>query len=280
MKKLLDIMSRLRDPKTGCPWDLKQTYQSIVPHTLEEAYEVAEVIEQHRLDDLPDELGDLLFQIVFYSQLAKEQNKFEFDDVVEAICTKLIRRHPHVFNREGDAVSSYDLLNPNAIKQQNLAWDKLKSEERNNSNNKNSSVLDNINSVLPSLSVAQKIQRRVSNEGFDWPDISGALEKCHEEINEVEHEITLVSAGQENHIEEELGDLLFACVNVARHSGVDSEAALRKANAKFESRFRQVEQLLLPSGGLQKASLSEMDAAWNTVKEKEHAGNKNKLSRS
>ncbi len=279
MKKLLDIMSRLRDPKTGCPWDIKQTYQSIVPHTLEEAYEVAEVIEQNRLDDLPDELGDLLFQIVFYSQLAKEQNKFNFDDVINAICNKLIRRHPHVFNNNDDVVTTYDLSNPSAIKQQTLAWDKLKSEERNKKNNKNSSVLDDINSVLPSLSAAQKIQRRVSNEGFDWPDISGAVEKCYEEIKEVEHEIELANLGKKNHIEEELGDLLFACVNVARHSGVDAEAALRKANAKFENRFRKVEQLLLQSGGLQNASLVEMDAAWNAVKENEVAGNKNKLSR-
>ncbi len=272
-------MSRLRDPKTGCPWDLKQTYQSIVPHTLEEAYEVAEVIEQDRLDDLPDELGDLLFQIVFYSQLAQEQNKFNFDDVVNAICNKLIRRHPHVFNNNDESVTSYDLSNPTAIKQQTLAWDKLKSEERNKKNTKNSSVLDNINTVLPSLSVAQKIQRRVSNEGFDWPEISGAFEKCYEEMQEVEHEIKLANSGKKNHIEEELGDLLFACVNVARHSGVDAETALRKANAKFENRFRKVEHLLMQSGGLQNTSLAEMDAAWNTVKESEAAGNKNKLSR-
>jgi len=282
MKKLLDIMSRLRDPKLGCPWDLKQSYQSIVPHTLEEAYEVAEVIEQNRLEDLPDELGDLLFQIVFYAQIAKEQSRFCFDDVVAAICDKLIRRHPHVFDADNDDVTVYDLSDPSAINNQTLSWEKLKQQERNEKlteKNTNQSVLDNLNSVLPALSSAQKIQSRVSNVGFDWPEISGVIEKCYEEIKEVESEIEKSQRGEENCVEEEIGDLLFACVNLARHSNVDAEAALRKANNKFGNRFRKVEKRLLPSGGLQNASLSEMDDAWNTVKEQETKGNFNKLIR-
>lgn len=282
MKKLLDIMACLRDPKSGCPWDLKQTYQTIVPHTLEEAYEVAEVIEQHRLDDLPDELGDLLFQIVFYSQLAKEQNRFCFDDVVDAICNKLIRRHPHVFNKEHATVTEFDLSDSASVAKHSISWEQLKAQERikiAKSEKHIESVLDNLNSALPSLPSAQKIQGRVSNVGFDWPEISGVIEKCYEELKEVEHEIKKSDEGVNNHLEEEIGDLFFACVNLARHRGVDAEAALRKANTKFEKRFRKVEELLLPSGGLQKASLSEMDKAWNAVKELEANGNNNKLIR-
>jgi len=276
MKKLLDIMSQLRDPKSGCPWDLKQDYKTIVPHTLEEAYEVAEVIEQDRLDDLPDELGDLLFQIVFYSQLGKEQNRFSFDDVVTAICDKLIRRHPHVFNVDCDN-TKIDLNDPDAVEKQSLAWDELKAQERSKTSDE--SILDNLNSALPSLSSAQKIQRRVSGVGFDWPEIKGVIDKCYEELKEVEHEIKESQQGADNHVEEEVGDLLFACVNLARHAGVDAEAALRKANTKFENRFRKVESLLLDSGGIQSASLSEMDEAWNTVKDGETTGNKNRLIR-
>lgn len=282
MKKLLDIMADLRDPESGCPWDIKQTYQTIVPHTLEEAYEVAEVIEQNRLDDLPDELGDLLFQIVFYSQLAKEQNRFCFDDVVDAICDKLIRRHPHVFNEEKNIKGAIDLSDPAAIEKQAITWDELKAQERNKyskKNNHSESVLDNLNTALPSLSSAQKIQRRVSNVGFDWTEINGVIKKCYEELKEVEHEISALKNGTSNHIEEEVGDLFFACVNLARHAGVDAEAALRKANTKFENRFRKVEELLKHSGGLQKASLSEMDNAWNIVKEGEAKGNNNRLIR-
>ncbi len=284
MKKLLDIMSRLRDPDSGCPWDIKQTYETIVPHTLEEAYEVAEVIEQNRLDDLPDELGDLLFQIVFYSQLAKEQQRFCFDDVVTAICDKLIRRHPHVFNDANENNKEiFDLADPDAVNKQAISWDAIKKQERNSvapNSDGIESILDHLNSALPSLSAAQKIQSRVSNVGFDWPDITGVIEKCYEEINEVEHEIQLKDNGRENHIEEEVGDLLFACVNLARHAGVDAETALRKANKKFERRFKQVEDRLLQSGGLRQASLSEMDKAWNDVKENENKGNNNKLIRS
>ncbi len=282
MKKLLDIMSRLRDPDSGCPWDIKQTYKTIVPHTLEEAYEVAEVIEQNRLDDLPDELGDLLFQIVFYSQIAQEQNQFSFNDVVDAICDKLTRRHPHVFNQNSND-NEIDLSDPDAVEKQSRVWDELKALERKQSsrNNKNAvdSILDNLNSALPSLSAAQKIQRRVSSVGFDWPEITGVIEKCYEELKEVEVEISNANQNITNHVEEEVGDLFFACVNLARHAGVDSEAALRKANKKFENRFRKVEQLLLSNGGLQQASLTEMDNAWNAVKEKELKGNKNKLIR-
>jgi len=281
MQKLLNIMSRLRDAKFGCPWDLKQTYKTIVPHTLEEAYEVAEVIEQNRLDDLPDELGDLLFQIVFYSQLAKEDNRFCFDDVVKAICDKLIRRHPHVFDKENNKIE-LDLNDPDAVDKQSLVWDALKAQERNNSSNKNNnipSILDNLNSALPSLSAAQKIQRRVSNVGFDWPEIKGVIEKCYEELKEVEFEIEASDNDNKNRIEEEIGDLFFACVNLARHTSVDAEAALRKANTKFEKRFRKVEELLLQSGGLQYASLAAMDNAWNKVKERETKGNNNKLIR-
>ncbi|MFV1985586.1 MAG: nucleoside triphosphate pyrophosphohydrolase [Thiohalomonadales bacterium] len=282
MKKLLNIMSRLRDPKSGCPWDLKQTYKSIVPHTLEEAYEVAEVIEQNRLDDLPDELGDLLFQIVFYSQIAQEQNKFNFNDVVDAISNKLIRRHPHVFNNTENK-NKIDISDPAAVEKQTRLWDEIKKQERNKKNNQSSehaiSILDNLNSALPSLSAAQKIQRRVSSVGFDWPDIKGVIEKCYEELQEVESEIDKKDKVMEHNIEEEIGDLFFACVNFARHTGVDAESALRKANSKFETRFRLVEKRLQSCGGVQQASLTEMDNAWNDVKEAESSGNKNKLIR-
>jgi ATP diphosphatase len=281
MKKLLDIMSRLRDPNSGCPWDLEQTYQTIVPHTLEEAYEVAEVIEQNRLDDLPDELGDLLFQVVFYSQIAKEQNRFAFNDVVDAISDKLIRRHPHVFTNNSD--NNIDLSDPDAVAKQSKSWEQLKTLERKNTSSEEksqiTSILDNLNSALPSLSAAQKIQRRVSNVGFDWPEITGVIEKCYEELKEVEHEIQCADKGEAHNTEEEIGDLFFACVNLARHVGVNAEAALRKANYKFENRFKKLEVLLKSGVGLQKASLAEMDNAWNQVKESEAKGNKNKLIR-
>lgn len=278
--KLLEIMTQLRDPDTGCPWDKQQTYRSIVPHTLEEAYEVAEVIEQDRLHDLPDELGDLLFQVVFYAEIARQEGRFEFSDVVNAICEKLIRRHPHVFAEK--KISS--------VEEQNKDWEKHKAQERlsktqqhsaTNVDNR-SSVLDNINRALPALSQAEKMQRRVSNIGFDWPDISGVIEKVKEELTEVTEEILIEKQSQQNsRIEEEIGDLLFACVNLARHANVNAEAALRNANRKFETRFRQVEAILTETNSnVADASLNEMDAAWNKIKSLEKKGNQNPLKRS
>jgi ATP diphosphatase len=253
ISRLLAIMEKLRDPQGGCPWDLQQTYKTIVPHTLEEAYEVADTIERQQYDELRDELGDLLFQIVFYAQLAKEEQRFEFDDVVEAICDKLERRHPHVF---GDV--SYD----NA-EEQTAAWEALKKQERANKQvQQKSSVLDGIAQNLPAISLAQKIQQRVARVGFDWPDWHGVLEKVIEETDEVRNAWANAQARQE-----EIGDLLFACINLARHADCDAEASLRHANRKFTERFQQLESLAEQEGiVLEHASLDTLEALWKRAK--------------
>ena len=251
---LLAIMAKLRHPESGCPWDLKQTYSSIVPYTLEEAYEVADAIERQDFAELKDELGDLLFQVVFYAQIANEEGRFQFNDCVDAICDKLIRRHPHVF-ADGSASDSEQVLKN---------WEVLKSEERQASGQH--SVLDNIPAAMPALSRAYKLQKRCANVGFDWPDVAGAWHKVKEEIAEVEE---LSSNSPE--LEEELGDLMFALVNVVRKHKLEPETVLRKANSKFEQRFRAVESEL---GKLNKtpsqSDLAEMDALWQQVKQQEH----------
>jgi len=254
--RLIEIMARLRDPEGGCPWDLQQSFETIVPHTIEEAYEVAETIAGGDLMELRDELGDLLFQVVFYAQLAREQGAFDFNDVVHAISEKMLRRHPHVF---GEAEIRDE-------KEQRIAWERHKAAERaGKAETGPPSQLDGVAHALPALTRAHKLQRRAAEVGFDWPEISGTIDKIREELDEVSAEVEL--GFEEGRIEEEVGDLLFACVNLARHAGVDAETALRKANQKFERRFRGVEQDLTGLGkALADADLGEMDAAWERVK--------------
>ncbi|WP_372627145.1 nucleoside triphosphate pyrophosphohydrolase [Arsukibacterium sp.] len=255
IQRLLNIMSALRDPKTGCPWDLKQSYSTIVPYTLEEAYEVADAIARDSFDELKDELGDLLFQVVFYAQLAKEDGRFQFDDCVAAICDKLERRHPHVFGKSSDAKTTD---NAEVVLQQ---WEALKSTERKASGQH--SVLDNIPQAMPALSRANKLQKRCATVGFDWPTVDGCWDKVKEEILEVEQ----TDAGSVE-LAEELGDLMFALVNVVRKHKLDPEAVLRAANNKFEQRFRGVEHLLAAEGkSPQQSNLAEMEALWQQVKQ-------------
>lgn len=247
---LLQVMARLRDPQSGCPWDLEQTYASIVPHTIEEAYEVADAIQRESYQELRDELGDLLLQVVFYAQIATEEGRFSFNDCVTAIHDKLIRRHPHIF---GD-------VNADTAEQVLTNWEQLKSGERKASGQH--SVLDDIPQALPALSRAYKLQKRCANVGFDWPDVSGAWEKVKEEIAEVEQ-----APVNSPELAEELGDLLFSLVNVVRKHKLDPEAVLRAANSKFEQRFRAVEQQLYAKGSSpEQATLQEMDQIWDNVK--------------
>lgn len=256
LQQLLAIMARLRDPQNGCPWDKEQTYQTIVPYTLEEAYEVADAIAREDYAELKDELGDLLFQVVFYAQIAKEEGRFEFDDCAAAINDKLIRRHPHVF-------ADMNLDSSKAVLQN---WEAIKTTERKASGK--TSVLDNIPLAMPALSRAYKLQKRCAQVGFDWPDVAGAWDKVQEEIQEVAE----LPAGAAE-LEEELGDLMFALVNVVRKQGFDPEKVMRQANQKFERRFRQVEQALVEQGSSPAQSdLAEMDGLWEMVKRQEKLG--------
>lgn len=250
IQRLLNIMAQLRDKNTGCPWDLKQNYASIVPHTLEEAYEVADAIAREDYTELKDELGDLLFQVVFYAQIAKEEGRFEFADCVTAICDKLERRHPHIFANM--ALPDADAVLKN--------WEALKSTERQAQGQH--SVLDNIPQAMPALSRANKLQKRCANVGFDWPTVEGCWLKVKEEVLEVEQ-----TAAGSPELAEELGDLMFALVNVVRKHKLDPEAVLRAANNKFEARFRAVEQQIAAANhSLEHASLDEMNAIWQQVK--------------
>ncbi|MBQ4846275.1 nucleoside triphosphate pyrophosphohydrolase [Pseudoalteromonas sp. MMG005] len=256
---LLKIMATLRDPKTGCDWDKAQTLHSIVPHTIEEAYEVAGAIETNNMPALKGELGDLLFQVVFYAQLAQEQSLFDFDDVVDTLNEKLERRHPHVFKQQVT-------LSESELEQQ---WQDIKLQERAEHAHKSKVLWDDIPRMLPALSRAQKIQKRASALGFDWPDYHGALEKVVEEVEEVSE--ALEYDPHSTHSAEEIGDLLFATVNVARHAKHDPEQILRQASDKFVARFAGVDTVLRKRGvNLQKASLQEMNDAWEYVK-KQHS---------
>jgi MazG family protein len=255
--ELLHIMARLREPETGCPWDREQTFAAIVPYTIEEAYEVAETIEHGNLEDLRDELGDLLFQVVFYAQMAEEAGHFDFDQVVEAIVDKLIRRHPHVF---GDARIE-------SAAAQTVAWESHKAEERRaKAGNEPHSLLDGVSLALPALTRAVKLQKRAARVGFDWQQPEAVIEKLREEVEELSRELDASHA----RITDELGDLLFTCANLARHFKVDPEAALRHANAKFERRFRRVEALLAEQGYKpEDATLEQMDRLWEQAKSEE-----------
>ncbi|QFU25397.1 nucleoside triphosphate pyrophosphohydrolase [Shewanella eurypsychrophilus] len=257
IEPLLDVMTKLRDPQSGCPWDLEQSFSTLVPFTLEEAYEVADTIERMALEELPDELGDLLFQVVFYCQLGKEQGLFDFADVVEKICNKLTSRHPHVFGALKEA----------SAEQVKESWETIKAKERNAKSLY--SVLDNIPLALPALSRSVKIQKRVARVGFDWAELDPVVAKIHEEIDEVLYEVKQDKPDSER-ILDEMGDLLFAVTNLARHLGVEPEQALRQANKKFERRFRSVETLANQSDkAMEEHTLTELDSYWNQVKSQE-----------
>jgi nucleoside triphosphate diphosphatase len=245
---LTDIMARLRDRETGCPWDIEQNFTTIAPYTIEEAYEVADAIERNDLDALKDELGDLLLQVVFHSQMASELGVFDIQDVVNGICDKMVRRHPHVF---GDATTASHEVPDN--------WETIKAAER--SGDEDSSALAGVALALPALLRAQKIQKRAARTGFDWPDQSGARDKIIEELEEVEN------ASSAEHVMEELGDLLFAVVNFARFHKVDAEQALRQASAKFERRFRGME--MSAGDAFAGLSLDAKEELWQQSKAKE-----------
>lgn len=255
MDELLAIMATLRDPKIGCGWDLKQDFKSIVPHTLEEAFEVADCIERGDFSELKNELGDLLFQVIFYAQLAREQQLFDFNDVVSSLNDKLVRRHPHVFNNQQTLTDE----------QLSAQWQAIKAKERAEKAPKQPSLWQDIPVAMPSLSKAKKIQQRVSTLGFDWPSYHGALDKVAEEVDEVKEALALNPYS--DHSAEEVGDLLFATVNVARHIKRDPEQLLRSANDKFSARFEKVQAYLTARGKhLESATLDEMDEAWEAIK--------------
>jgi ATP diphosphatase len=264
IEKLRWIMSQLRHPETGCPWDKKQTFSSIVPHTIEEAYEVADAIERGDFNALPAELGDLLFQVIFYCQLAQEQKIFTFDDVISAICEKLIRRHPHVF---GEAK-----FNDEAQIKQNWENEKIKERAALAGIDRQPSLLDDIPVHLPALAQAQKIQKRCAHVGFDMPELTDVVDKIEEELAEVKAELPQNQQPASVHLAEELGDLLFAVVNLARRTGFDAETLLRQANKKFSQRFKKVEKLAHQHGkDLSETQIEVLESWWQQVKSEESA---------
>lgn len=261
------LMKRLRDPETGCPWDLKQTYKTIAPHTLEEVYEVIDTIERNDLSHLGEELGDLLFQVIFYSQLGSEEQIFDFDSVVHGIVEKLVRRHPHVFPL-GTLQSERDVNADGAAEEVRIkqVWEQIKKQEREDKGERG--TLDDIPMAMPALSRAQKLQKRAATTGFDWDNRRDVLNKVKEEIAELEVEI---EADNSRAMEEELGDLLFSCVNLARHLSIDPERAMRSANNKFQRRFEAMELLASKnkSSALSAMSVDEMELLWAQVKRAE-----------
>ena len=265
--RLIDIMAALRDPVSGCPWDVEQSFASIAPFTIEEAYEVADAIERGVIEDLREELGDLLLQVVFHARMAEEAGLFDFGGVVETITAKLVRRHPHVFGDAG-ALSSDEVK---------TLWGRIKADEKRAKLASNatgeqpqrakSGALDGVPLALPALSRAVKLQEKAGKVGFDWNDVRAVLDKIREEVAEVEAEIP---QGSEQALSGEVGDLLFAAVNLARHLKVDPEAALRGANAKFERRFAHIESRLAEAGQTpESATLDEMEGLWAEAKAKE-----------
>jgi len=267
LEDLLHLMNRLRDPQYGCPWDLKQTYATIVPHTLEEAYEVADAIARGDFDHLQGELGDLLFQVGDYRQLAREAGRFDFAGVVDSITRKLIRRHPHVFPT-GDLYAPLDVpqLSEEQVKER---WEQIKAEERAEKSDapEQLSLLDDVPTALPSLSRAAKLQKRAGQVGFDWPCALPVVDNVREELDEV---LEAMADNDPVAIADEVGDLLFAAVNLARHLKVDPESALRGANAKFERRFRFIEQALRDTHqSIEDCTLETMDALWGEAKRQE-----------
>jgi ATP diphosphatase len=261
IERLLWVMARLRDPDGGCPWDLEQDFASIAPYTIEEAYEVADAIARGNLEHLKDELGDLLLQVVYHAQMAKEAGLFDFDEVATAIADKMVRRHPHVFGT----------AEVESARQQSHAWEAAKAAERADkagAAGADHGILDDVPLALPALVRAAKLQRRAARVGFDWPEARQVLDKLEEEIAELRAELEPGASAER--LRDEIGDLLFAAVNLARHLDVDGESALRQANAKFERRFRTIEQALCARGRrLEDASLGEMEALWREAKARE-----------
>ncbi|SDI01613.1 nucleoside triphosphate pyrophosphohydrolase [Lutimaribacter saemankumensis] len=262
MPRLLEIMRRLRDPDSGCPWDIEQTFATIAPYTIEEAYEVADAIERQAWDELKGELGDLLFQSVFHAQMAAEAGLFTFDEVADTMSDKMVARHPHVFGDESRDKSA---------EQQTRDWEAIKAAER--AARAQTGVLDGVAVGLPALLRAYKLQKRAARVGFDWPQTEHVLDKIVEEARELEEARDELGPDQ---IEEEMGDLLFVMANLARHLGVEPEAALRRANAKFTRRFARIEALLAERGKTpDQSDLAEMDALWNQAKAEDKARQNN-----
>jgi len=300
MQRLLDIMAQLRDPQSGCPWDVKQTMESLTRYTIEEAYEVADAIANGDMHDIKDELGDLLFQVVFYAQIASESRAFSFDDVAKSISDKLVRRHPHVFANAlaSEGVSDTNenvtvertLLSDSAL---NAQWDAIKAQEKQlkkqrlkqDSEAIENSILDNVPKGMPALMYAQKLQKACAKVGFDWSDAAPVIDKVREEVEEIQQELDFKQRAQgalktgvvplnsgvpdnQQAIEEEIGDALFAMVNLARHCKVDADTALRNASKKFANRFKGVERLAAEQGDkLDALTLDEMEALWQQVKQ-------------
>lgn len=253
-QRLLHVMQQLRDPESGCSWDKKQNFTSLIPYTLEEAYEVVDAIERDDMQDLQSELGDLLFQVVFHSQLAEEQGLFDFEQVAGGIADKLTRRHPHVFS---------DVVYANEVEQKQ-AWEILKAAERAEKEAENHTILSGVAKNLPALVQCKKIQDRAANHGFDWVEVEPVYDKVLEELDEVKE---AWESGDQGHIEEEIGDLLLVAVNLARHMNVEPEQALKKSTQKFTKRFQYIEQKVEQSGReVRKCELSELDALWNEAK--------------
>jgi len=259
IERLLQIMKRLRDPNGGCPWDLQQNFRTVAPYTIEEAYEVADAIERDDLKGLRDELGDLLFQVVFHSQMAQDQGAFTFDDVVAGICDKMERRHPHVFGTAEITDAA----------QQTIAWEELKRRERAATAGADNppATLANVPVTLPALTRANKLGKRAAQVGFEWPDVIGALDKVREEIDELRYEIVQAGGVDKAAAEHEVGDVLFSVVNICRYLDLDPERALRDTNRRFERRFGYVESTLREQGRKpEEASLAEMDELWEEGK--------------
>ena len=268
IEDLLNVMAALRDPQTGCPWDVKQNFATIAPYTIEEAYEVADAIERGDIDDLRDELGDLLLQVVFHARMAEEAGDFAFGDVVAAIHDKMVRRHPHVFG-DGSAEDAQ------AVR---ITWEEIKAEERaartahraaRGIDDADASLLDEVPRALPALLEALKLQKRAARTGFDWPDIAGARAKLQEELAEMDAVLAdgAGASDSQDRLAEEIGDALFSLVNIARKAGVDPETALRACNAKVRRRFAHVETRLAAHGiALEEAGLDRMDALWDEAK--------------
>ncbi len=260
LARLIEIMARLRDPERGCSWDIEQTFASIAPYTIEEAYEVADAVERGDLEDLRDELGDLLLQVVYHARMAEESGAFDFADVARGVSDKMVRRHPHVFG-----AASRD----KTPAQQTRDWEAIKAAERAGAP-ATPSALDGVARGLPALTRAVKLQNRAARVGFDWPDAGAVLDKIAEETTEL---VEARDAGDPNRLAEEYGDLMFVMANLARHLGIDPEAALRAANTKFIRRFRGVEAALRRSGrGPEASTLAEMDRLWDAQKRAERAG--------
>ena len=260
ISRLLEIMKRLRDPKDGCPWDIEQTYKTIAPYTIEEAYEVSDAIDQGNWQELEGELGDLLLQVIYFTQIGSEDGHFSFESVVKNVSDKMIRRHPHVFGDKKQYKSS---------DQQITDWEKIKEQER--SKNTPSKTLDGIAKNLPALTYATKLQKRAARVGFDWPDISGVTDKISEEIDELNEARNKLSLDAQ---EEEYGDLMFVMVNFARHLKIDPEKALRAANKKFIARFEEVEKKLAAIGKRPiDSNLDEMNNIWKIVKNSKYGNN-------